>query len=205
MISYEDLNQAHLDVLREISNIGAGNAATALSVILNKRIDMLVPSAYIASFAKIAEITGGPEKEVAGGYLMVSDESIPMGILFLVPKEQMSFFFKILLGAELDPNSMLDDMQKSAFSEIVNILSGAYLNALSMFTQRTYNQSVPALCVDMAGAILGEVLMMIGEVSDYALVIENTFVADEDQLNGYFLLLPQPETLENLFTTLGVS
>jgi chemotaxis protein CheC len=99
---------------------------------------------------------------------------------------------------------MLDDMQQSAFAEIVNILSGAYLNALSMFTQKTYSQSVPALCVDMAGAILGEVLMMIGEVSDYALIIENTFIAEEDQLNGYFFLLPQPETLAKLFEALGV-
>jgi chemotaxis protein CheC len=203
MINYSDLNQMQLDVLREISNIGAGNAATALSTLLGKKVDMLVPHASLAHFAQVPELIGGAEKEVAGGYLLV-DEEMPMGILFLVPKEQMSFFFKILLGTELHPKSMLDDMQQSAFAEIVNILSGAYLNAISMFTQRTYSQSVPALCVDMAGAILGEVLMMIGEVSDYALIIENTFIADEDQLNGYFFLLPQPETLQKLFEALGV-
>jgi chemotaxis protein CheC len=204
MIDYSEITQMQMDVLREISNIGAGNAATALSTMLSKKVDMLVPNAYIAPFAQVPELTGGAEKEVAGGYLVVGDE-MPMGILFLVAKEQMSFFFKILLGSELDPKSMLDEMQQSAFAEIVNILSGSYLNALSMFTQMTHAQSVPALCVDMAGAILGEVLMVIGEVSDYALVIENTFIANEDQLNGYFFLLPQPETLEKLFSVLGVS
>jgi chemotaxis protein CheC len=204
MIDYSDITQMQMDVLREISNIGAGNAATALSTMLSKKVDMLVPNAYIAPFAQVPELVGGAEKEVAGGYLMVSEE-MPMGILFLVAKEQMSFFLKMLLGSDMHPKYMLDEMQQSAFAEIVNILSGSYLSALSMFTQMTYNQSVPALCVDMAGAILGEVMMVIGEVSDYALVIENTFVTNEDALNGYFFLLPQPETLEKLFHVLGVS
>lgn len=209
MKDYLDLNEMQLDALKEISNIGAGNAATSLSVMLGRKIGLSVPKATLAPFSKIVEVIGGAEKEVAGGYLFVNGGT-PMGILFLLPRDQIYYFLDLLFGTmttqTVNPqqNSELTEMQESALKEIVNILAGSYLNSLGAFTQRVFVPSVPALTVDMAGAILGAVLQNIGNVSDYALIIENMFYEEEKQINGYFFLLPEPQTLEILLNALGV-
>lgn len=203
MRGYLDLNEVQLDALREISNIGAGNAATSLSQLLGRKIEMAVPKTNIAEFAEIVEIAGGAEKEVAGGYMFVGEDT-PMGILFLISKEQAMYILNILFGQNSVNQEFFNEMQASAFKEIVNILSGSYLNALGVFAKRVFVPSVPALAVDMAGAILGEVLQQIGEVSDYALVIENIFIEEEKQIKGHFFLLPEPKTLEIILNVLGV-
>ncbi|MBZ4653536.1 MAG: cheC [Peptococcaceae bacterium] len=203
MKDFSELNAIQLDALKEISNIGAGNAATSLSLMLGRKIDMSVPKANIAPFNQIMNYLGGAESEVAGGYMRVDGES-PMGILFLIPKDQVYFFIDLIFGQPLGTTQDLNEMHFSALKEIVNILAGSYLNALSAFTQQVYSPSVPALAIDMAGAILGEVLQQIGEFSDYALVIENVFIEQERHISGHFFLLPEPKTLELLLRTLGV-
>ncbi|MDD2401300.1 MAG: chemotaxis protein CheC [Clostridia bacterium] len=204
MKNYLDLNALQMDALREISNIGAGNAATSLSLMLNRKIDMAVPKVNISTFAEAVEIMGGAESEVAGGYMVVKGET-PMGILFLISKDQLEYFLNMLFGtSNVTTNYEFNEIQSSAFLEVVNILAGSYLNALAAFTHCVFMPSVPALAVDMAGALLGEVLQRIGEVSDYTLVIENIFFEEEKQLKGHFLFLPEPKTLEILLNALGV-
>lgn len=203
MKDYSEINEMQLDALKEISNIGAGNAATSLSQMIGRRIQMAVPKARIAPFAEIVEFVGGADNLVAGGYLRV-DGDMPMGILFLIPENDAFFFLDLLFGNPPGTSASWDEMRYSAYKEIVNILSGSYLNALSTFTQKVFIPSVPALAVDMAGAILGEVLQQIGTVSDYALVLENIFIEQEKQIIGYFFLLPEPQTMEQLLQTLGV-
>lgn len=204
MRGYLDLNELQLDALKEISNIGAGNAATSLSQLLGRRIEMTVPKTKIAPFAEAVEIAGGAEVEVAGGYVFV-DGDTPMGILFLISKEQARYLLDLLFGKTFIHNDLsFNEIQASALKEIVNILACSYLNALGTFTHRVFVPSVPALAVDMAGAILGEVLQHIGKISDYALVMENIFIEEEKQIKGHFLLLPEPKTLEIILKVLGV-
>ena len=204
MKNYLDLNALQMDALREISNIGAGNAATSLSLMLNRKIDMAVPKVNISTFAEAVEIMGGAENEVAGGYMVVKGET-PMGILFLISKDQLEYFLNMLFGtSNATTNYEFTEMQRSAFLEVVNILAGSYLNALASFTQCVFMPSVPALAIDMAGALLGEVLQQIGEVSDFTLVIENLFFEEKKQIKGHFLFLPEPKTLEILLNALGV-
>lgn len=204
MKDYTELTALQIDALKEISNIGAGNAATSLSQMLGREIGMTVPQAKIAPFSEIMETIGGAEAEVAGGYLRVDGDNMPMSILFIVPKEQVFYFLDMLFGNPEGTSRLWDDMLQSAFKEIVNILAGSYLNALAMITSQTFTPSVPAMAIDMAGAILGEVLQTVGEVSDYALVVENVFVEKERQIRGHFFLLPEPNTLEELLDSLGV-
>lgn len=203
MKDYSELNAMQIDALKEISNIGAGNAATSLSQLLNRKIEMSVPEARIAPFAEIVEFVGGADQEVAGGYLRVDGE-LPMGILFMVSKEQVLPFLDMLFGRPSGSSHDWDEMLVSAFKEIVNILAGSYLNALATITSFTFTPSVPAMAVDMAGAILGEVLHHIGDVSDYALVVENVFIEKQQEIKGHFFLLPEPQTLETLLKSLGV-
>lgn len=203
MKDYLNLTDLQIDTLKEISNIGAGNAATSLSMLLNRKIDMSVPKATIAPFSAIPDIVGGAEQEVAGGFLKV-DGDCPMEILFLIPKDQVFTFIDMLFGRTQGSCTDWGEMEISAFKEIVNILAGSYLNALATFTNHSYFPSVPAMASDMAGAILGEVLQQIGEVSDYALLMENAFIEQEQQINGYIFLLPEPQALDILLQALGV-
>ena len=203
-MKFEDLNSIQLDALKEIGNIGAGNAATALSMLLNKRIDMAVPKIDVLPFKEVVEIMGGPESLVAGGYLEVKGDA-PMSILFVIPEKSVALFMKILLGKEIKSFDDIDEMCQSAIKEVTNILAGAYLNSLAMFTDFVFEASVPALAYDMSGAIIGNVLQLYGEVSDYAFVIESVLLEEEMEVKGHFFLLPEPESLNKILERLGVS
>ncbi len=203
-MKFEDLNPMQIDALKEIGNIGAGNAATALSTLLNKRIDMSVPEIGIMPFNEVVEIMGGADSLVAGGYLEVKGDA-PMSILFAVPEQSVSLFMKILLGREVHGIDDFDDMTASVIKEVTNILAGSYLNSLGMFTNLLFEATVPALAYDMSGAIIGNVLQLYGEVSDYSFVIESVFLEEEVEVKGHFFLLPEPESLQIILERLGVS
>jgi len=89
--------------------------------------------------------------------------------------------------------------------ELGNILSATYLNALAMFTQLTFLPSVPALAIDMAGAVLDAILAQFGEIADHVLVLETQFVRDQEEVVGHFFLLPEPDSLNTILAALGVS
>ncbi len=203
-MKFEDLNPLQLDALKEIGNIGAGNAATALSTLLNKRIDMSVPKIGVLPFNEVVEIMGGADSLVAGGYLEVKGDA-PMSILFAIPEKSVALFMKILIGKELKSFEDFDEMCESVVKEVTNILAGAYLNSLGMFTNLLFEATVPALAYDMSGAIIGNVLQLYGEVSDYAFVIESVFREEEIEVNGHFFLLPEPQSLKKILERLGVS
>jgi len=202
-MDFINLNILQKDALKEIGNIGAGNAATALSTLLNKKINMSVPNVFVLPFSQVVELMGGAENPVAGGYLQVEGEA-PMSMLFVIPEQSMKLFLNILLGIPEENDITLDEMNASALKEVTNILAGSYLTALSGFTNLDFNASVPALAFDMAGAILGNVLQLYGETSDYALVIESVFMEEEKEVKGHFFLLPEPGSLEILLKELGV-
>ncbi len=202
---FRSLNHFQIDALKEIGNIGAGNAATALSKLINDRVEMSVPRVRILPFAKVAEILGGEEVFVAGIYLRISG-SAPGGILFLLPFADARYLVKILLknqtGEVLHP---LSELECSALMEAGNILTGSFLNALAMFTSLSYLPSVPALCVDMAGALLGTVFHDLGKVDDYALFIETEFRYQTNHVAGYLFFLPEADSFNRILSKLGVN
>lgn len=202
-MDFQNLSSLHLDVLKEIGNIGSGNAATALSTMLNRKIDMDVPNISVLPFPQVIEILGGAERLVAGSYLQVEGNA-PMSILFVVPRDSISLFLEILLGKSDPRDTVLDDLSASVIKEVTNILAGSYLTALSTLTNMVFTQSVPLLAYDMVGAILGDVLQLYGEVSDYALIIETVFLETDRQVQGHLFLLPEPGSLETIFQSLGV-
>ena len=95
-------------------------------------------------------------------------------------------------------------MDESALMEVGNILAGSYLNAFYSFTGISMLPSVPALAVDMAGAILNAVLVQLGEMGDHALLIETNFVADDRSIKGHFFLVPDPGSLSCIMDAVGV-
>lgn len=197
------LSSLQLDALREIGNVGAGNAATALSQIINKKIDMTVPQVSILPLGEVPDVVGGPETMVAGVFLRVFGPA-PSSILFLLPRESAMYLVDMLMGRDRGVTQELDAMDESALLEIGNILAGAYLNALSYFTKFTLLPSIPALAMDMAGAILSVILIQLGALGDHALVIETEFSTEGDGVKGHFFLIPDPGSLSTILAAIGV-
>ncbi|KHD86520.1 chemotaxis protein CheC [Heyndrickxia ginsengihumi] len=202
------ITSLHLDALKEIGNIGAGHAATALSKLLNKKIDMKVPDVHIASFDEIMELIGGAEIVVVSVFLRIEGEA-PGNIFFIVPIEQGENFIRSMTGdttfSFLEPP--YSELGLSAMLELGNILSGSYLTALSDFTQLDMYPSVPALSIDMFGSIISYGLIELSQVSDYAIVVD-TVVNDghpqNSDVKGHFFLFPDPDSYEKIFRALRI-
>lgn len=197
------LSTAQLDALREIGNVGAGNSATALSQLINRRIDMTVPQVSIMPLGDVPDVVGGPDVMVVGVFLRVYGPA-PGSVLFLLPYESAFALIDMLLDKKRGTTSQLDFMDESALMEIGNILAGSYLNALSFFTKLTLLPSIPALAMDMAGAILSVVLVELGQMGDHALVIETEFLSEEEGIRGHFFLVPDPGSLNTILSAVGV-
>lgn len=197
------LSPMQLDALREIGNVGAGNSATALSQIINRKIDMSVPDVAIMPLDEVPDVVGGPDVMVVGVFLRVYGLA-PGSVLFLLPRDSAFYLIDMLMGKERGQTQSLDFMDESALMEIGNILAGAYLNALSYFTKLTLLPSIPALAMDMAAAILSVVLVQLGQMGDHALVIETEFLSEDDGIKGHFFLIPDPGSLDTILAAVGV-
>lgn len=198
----KNLSSLQKDALKEIGNVGAGNAATAFAQFLDCKIEMTVPSVEILSISEVPEITGGMEKVVIGVLLSVLGEA-PGSILLILSEESTINLLEIVLEQKIDLTG-LDEVQTSAVKEIGNILAGSYLNALNQMTGFNLIQSVPAFCYDMAGAILSSSMIPISEESDYALLIETKFIKGDSEIEGYFFLIPNHGSLEKILGSLGL-
>ena len=199
MVDEFDLSPAQLDAMREIGNIGAGNSATALSQIVNKKIDMNVPKVSIIPIEDVPELVGGPDTLIVAVFLRVYGKA-PGSILFLMPKENAFFLVDDLMGKQHGTTQELDEMSISAIKEVGNILSGSYLGAFSHFTNISMLPSIPSLAMDM----LNVVLLQLGQMGDRAMVIETKFLAEDDSINGHFFLVPDPGSLNTIVKAVGV-
>lgn len=197
------LSEIQRDVLREISNIGAGNAATAFAKMVDHKINMEVPRMEICPLSEVAELLGGAETPVVGVLFRV-DGSLASNLLFVLDRTSASKLLAFFLNVDKEIGVELTELEASALCEIGNILSSSYLGALQNITSLDFKLSVPALAVDMAGAIVDTVLIPLGEVGNYALLIENVFVDGVNRVKGHFFLLPDPGTFEKIFAALGV-
>jgi chemotaxis protein CheC len=199
------LNSIQMDVLKEVGNIGAGNAATALSKILQKTVDMRVPFVRLVHFDEITEYIGGPEQLVAAVFFRVEGDM--SGSLFYIMKEEAANrLIKDLFGIQSSNSiSEFSEMECSAINEVGNILAGSYLSSLADLTKLSLSPTVPALAFDMAGAIISYGLLQAGEMGDIALLIDTNFIQDEKQFEGRFFFIPDPDSLGILFNALGVT
>ena len=196
------LSEMQKDALKEIGNVGAGNAATAFAQFLDCQVKMTVPSVEIMSISEVPEITGCIENAAVAVLLSVLGEA-PGSILLILSEDSTVNLLEIVLkkGVKLD---RLNEVHTSAIKEIGNILAGSYLNALNQMTGFNLIQSVPAFSYDMAGAILSSSMIPISEESDYALLIETKFVKGESEIEGYFFLIPDHGSLEKILESLGL-
>jgi chemotaxis protein CheC len=196
------LNAFHLDILKEIGNIGAGNAATALAKLLDKKVDMKVPQIRIMGFSDVNEVLGGAETPVVGILLGVLGD-ITGYILFVLEQDAASLLVNILMGNPLHQEMEYTEITLSALKEVGNILTGSYLSALSTLTGLRIMPDVPALAIDMAGAIMSVPAIELGKSTDTVLYIETEFIQGTDRVIGDFFLVPDADSYVRLLNTLG--
>lgn len=199
----DNLNDLQFDVLKEIGNIGAGNATTALAKMINMKIDMNVPRVDLVPFTNLPDIFGSPE-EVLAGILVQLDGDIKGMMMFLVKEKSAHNLVNSLMGGMIQSSGDgFSDMELSALGEIGNIIIGAYLSAMSNLTSLKISSSVPYISIDMAGALLSVPAIEFGKLGDKVLLIETQF-GELDFVNGYFLMVPELESYDAILSSLGM-
>lgn len=201
-LSLEKVTETYYDVLKELGNIGAGNAMTALSQMLQCKVDMRVPQVRLLEFSEVGEMMGGEELIMVGVFLGVEGD-ITGSMMFMVEEHTARHLIQKITMGMLPSGSEFEEMGLSAMKEVGNIITGAYLNSLSTLTNLKIFPTPPALTVDMAGAILSVPAIQFGIFGDKILLIQSQF-SDEIQLDGYFILIPDMESYAKILTALGL-
>lgn len=200
-MDYSSLSPVQLDALKEVSNIGTGNAATALSQLLNKKIDMTVPAVNIIRMDELLNEIG--DEKLAVGVIVRVLGDAPGNILFVFDKDTALGIVEALTGQK-DEN--LTDMSSSVLCEIGNIISGSYMNAIFKLTNLVMTPSVPAVTYDMLGAMLSTTFIESGQYDDNVLDFETVFLQDKEKnISGHFYYIPVPGSLEKILNSLGIN
>ena len=203
-IDLNQLDDIQYDVLKEIGNIGAGNATTALSKMLNQKMDMSVPKVELVPFNEISDIMG--DQTVVG--IMLGFEGDVYGMMmFLFDTKSAHHLVNTLMMQDtesgIEADTQFNDMEMSALNEIGNIVSGSYLTAISKLTNLKMVSTVPEMTIDMIGALLSVPASEFGKYGDKLLLIQSQF-GELDFVNGYFLMIPELESYDKLLESLGV-
>lgn len=205
-IDLNELNDIQYDVLREIGNIGAGNATTALSQMLNQKMDMSVPKVALIPFNQISEIMGDEDQTVVG-ILLGFEGDVHGMMMFLFDTKSAHHLVNTLMMQDMEngveAGTEFSEMEMSALNEIGNIVSGSYLTAISKLTNLKMISTVPEMTIDMIGALLSVPASEFGKYGDKLLLIQSQF-GEMDFVNGYFLMIPELESYDILLDSLGV-
>ena len=200
-IDLKSVSAQYMDVLKEIGNIGAGNATTALASMLQCRIDMAVPEVKLIEVDELAESLGGKERVMTAIFLEVEGD-ITGDIIFLLEKGSASFLVSKLMGMEVNAESF-SEMELSCIKEISNIIAGSYLNSLSTLTNLKIYPSVPHLQMDMVDSLLHS--PMSGAKENEQILFIQTEFTDDIQLGGYFVMMPDTESYGKILGALGIT
>lgn len=200
--SLDNVNEMYMDVLREIGNIGAGNATTSLASMVNAKIDMNVPKVELMEASQLSSAIC-PEDEIIVGIFLEVTHDITGSMMFLMKMDSAHYLVNRLMGKSEDNQDPFDEMDLSAMKEIGNIIAASYLTALSGMTNLTISPSIPYIAVDMAGAILSVPAIQFGQFGNNALLIETEF-GDDYMIEGYFILMPEEDSYAKILSSLGI-
>ena len=195
------IDKTKLDVLKELANIGVGNAVTSLSTMLNEeKINMDVPSARLVLLQDVPELLGGAELPVAGVYIGSSGDA-DLTILFVLPLDSGVNLISTLVPGS---NGLFDEMGISVLTEVGNILTTSYLNALSFMTNLLLIPNPPEVAVDMSGAIISTIMAEKYMVEDEVVLLSTALKSMKTRIEGHILIFPDAGALKKIFTLLGI-
>jgi len=194
-----EIDSIKKDILKEVVNIGAGNAASAFSEMVDQKIDMTVPSVEIIPLEELPSITGDEEDYIACIMINFSGE-ISGKVLLLMEMFNVEKILQLIFEGDELPER---EIQHSALNELGNILSGAYLKAINNFTGLDLTQNVPVSAYDMAGAVLSSSVIDYSQTEECILLLETEFIVDKDKIELFYFFIPEKESLDTLFERLG--
>ena len=201
---YDRMNDNHLDFLREIGNVGAGNAATALSVMIDRKVEIDVPDVKIVPISRVPFILPNPEELVVGIEMNVKGDA-ELETLLIFDASGAKQLLKILLfGMEIGDLTQIDEMSVSALKEVGNIICGSYITALANFTGLYLDPLPPEVSVDMISAIISEVSLEVAYTEDKIIFIETLLDIQDVKVTGYIFMIPKGEGLEKIFKSMGL-
>jgi chemotaxis protein CheC len=205
MDDIRSLKALQLDALREVANIGAGHAATALSQMIGGTIMISVPTINVSRLEEVPPQISAPEEPVAA-VLMHMLGDLTGRTLLVFPKPTAARLASLMLRRD-GSSEELGEMEQSAIKEAGNILSSAYMNALSDFMGMMLLPSPPSLAIDMSTAVLTTAYLQFGTDRDYVFCVESEFYMTdvEERLRGFFLLLPDPASLQAILRAVRVA
>lgn len=200
----DQINDMQKDALKEVGNIGAGNAATALSNMLNKNVDIEVPRVTLVNLSELYEHLSNPEEITASTVIDVKGEA-PGKILMNFDSPSAKSLIESLIGQAPEDLTDMDEMQSSVIKEMGNILCSSYVIALSNFTSLFMETSVPMIVIDMFAAVIAETSMMASRDYDDVIMVETILKVQEGtNIKGFLTMFPEPGSLEKIFASLGL-
>jgi chemotaxis protein CheC len=198
-----NFTEMQLDAMKEIGNIGAGNAAASLSMMLGMNVRIRVPSVDVVDFDVLQDMFGGAGKVYVGA-LSCLGKDVEGTLLVLLSGVAANFFVSKLLGSEQDVMHDFGEMASSVVAEVGNIIAGSYMNAISQFAGLAIEMSPPNAVIDMVGAILNLPAAVFGMTGDKALVMSSEIMVDNRELDGHFILTPTMESFSNIMKAIGL-
>lgn len=200
--AYDELNDMQKDMLKEVGSIGTGNAATALSMLLSQPVKMTVPDVCVLGYDSAVRAIGNPEEIIAGVLVHLSGE-INGVMLYTQKLDFINLILESVCGRTITDYPMLGNFETSALVEIGNIIISSYINALSVLTGLTINLSVPAIAVNMLGAIVTVPMAELGYQTDKVMMIDGKFICGGRELSSNLLMMPDMNSLNVLLKKLG--
>lgn len=199
------LKELQLDALKEIANIGAGHATTALSQLTKQPIMIEVPEITVTRIEDVPDLMGDADAPVVAVLThMLGD--LTGRTLLMLPEREALVLCDLLSGREVGVTEIFGEMEQSSVKEAANILGGAYMNALADFMGMMLLPSVPSLVVDLAGAVLTTAYLSFGHEHDFVLCAQTDFAFQKVgyTLRGQFMLLPDTASLKAIFDAIRV-
>jgi len=201
---YDELTTMEIDALTEVGSIGTGNAATALSELIEKEVRIQTPEIRIMGYNEAIDWIGGPE-EVTAGVLVKLGGQIN-GIMLAVQKlDFVNTVLESMLGKGVEDYFGLHELESSALIEVGNIMISTFINALTGLADIKVELSVPAFTVDMQGAIMAVPMAEFGGQTNYIMTIGGRFICNGNEVPCRLLLSPDIRSLNFLLRKLGVS
>jgi chemotaxis protein CheC len=191
-----------MDALKEVVNIGTGQAATSLSEVLNQKVMINVPQVSLVPIEEVSKQLGGNQTPIVGVYFQTTGE-LESRILLIFSQETGHTLASLLTGNP-KRKSELDDIEKSSIMELGNIITNSYINAMSQLLDIKLYPSIPFYAEDMLGAVIDFLLIEISQVADYSLLLKTEMMVESANLNGSFIIFPDENFLNKLFEKLGV-
>lgn len=211
MSDMASFNDKQLDAIREVGNIGTGNAATALSGLLSRMIHMEVPETELVSIYELAEHYGDPA-QIVGAVFVRSLGGFQCSLIFIQNEEDAKLMVELLLkqqfGTFIPVDEIPQEMTDSALTEVGNIVLSSFLNAINILLGTRHQISVPGVAHDMLSSILDVVASIYGQMGETALLVNTELSAEglEDgrKISGHIILIPDPDSLDLLLRKLKV-